>query len=140
MTAQPATFRGGWRGLQVSGNDATTNDATTDLINILDTIEVPIVVVHRDLTMAAFNQAAAETFGLSSADSGRTPGDSSVLARLHRLEQYCSQVTATGVESRIDFRDEEAWFVVRISPYKGGDDQVAGTVLTFTNVTAFRES
>ena len=32
------------------------------------------------------------------------------------------------------------WFVVRISPYTQGDRQVTGTVLTFTNVTAFRSS
>jgi signal transduction histidine kinase len=138
MTPQPAVFRGGWSGLQVSGNGATTNDVTTYLINILDTIEVPIVVVQRDVTMAAFNQAAGDLLGLSLSDIGRTLRDISVLAGLPRLEQSCSEVITGGVESRIDFRDEEAWLVVRISPYTGGDEQVAGTVLTFTNVTASR--
>jgi signal transduction histidine kinase len=140
VTAQPAIFRGGWSGLQVSGNGATANEVTTGLINILDSIDVPIVVVQRDLTMAAFNQAAVDALGLSLSDIGRTPRDISVLAGLPRLEEFCSEVIAGGVESRIDFRDEEAWFVVRISPYTGGDDQVAGTVLTFTNATAFRAS
>src|SRR5258705_10812042 len=138
MTPQPAIFRGGWSGLQVSGNGATTNDVTTDLINILDSIEVPIVVVQRALTMAAFNQAAGDALGLSLSDIGRTLRDISVLAGLPLLEQSCSEVLTHGVESRIDFRDEEAWVVVRISPYTGGDERVAGTVLTFTNVTASR--
>ena len=40
----------------------------------------------------------------------------------------------------MDFRDGDRWFVVRISPYANGDRQVTGTVLTFTNVTAFRAS
>ena len=44
------------------------------------------------------------------------------------------------MESRADFRDGDKWFVVRISPYAKGDRQVDGTVLTFTNVTAFRAS
>jgi hypothetical protein len=44
------------------------------------------------------------------------------------------------VESRADFCDGDKWFVVRISPYTQGDRQVTGTVLTFTNVTAFRSS
>jgi FixJ family two-component response regulator/signal transduction histidine kinase len=140
MTAQPAAFRGGWSRLQVSGSPATTNEVATDLINILDAIEVPIVVVQRDLTINAFNQAAVDALGLSLSDIGRTPRDISVLAGLPHLEQYCSDVILSGVESRIDFRDEEKWFVVRISPHMRGDDQVAGSVLTFTNVTAFRAS
>ena len=138
MTGQPATCRGGWTGLQVSSNGAAANGVTTELISILDTIEVPLVVVRRDRTMAAFNQAAADALGLSLPDIGRTLRDISVLARVPRLEQYCAEVITGGVESRIDFRDGEARFVVRISPYTSGGDQMAGTVLTFTDLTAFR--
>jgi signal transduction histidine kinase len=138
MTGQQATCRGGWTGLQVSSNGAAANGVTTELISILDTIEVPLVVVRRDRTMAAFNQAAADALGLSLPDIGRTLRDISVLARVPRLEQYCAEVITGGVESRIDFRDGEAWFVVRISPYTRGGDQMAGTVLTFTDLTAFR--
>jgi signal transduction histidine kinase len=138
MTGQPATCRGGWTGLQVNSNGAAANGVTTELISILDTIEVPLVVVRRDRTMAAFNQAAADALGLSLPDIGRTLRDISVLARVPRLEQYCAEVITGGVESRIDFRDGEAWFVVRISPYTRGGDQMAGTVLTFTDLTAFR--
>ena len=138
MWGQPATCRGGWTGLQVNSNGAAANGVTTELISILDTIEVPLVVVRRDRTMAAFNQAAADALGLSLPDIGRTLRDISVLARVPRLEQYCAEVITGGVESRIDFRDGEAWFVVRISPYTRGGDQMAGAVLTFTDLTAFR--
>ena len=138
MTGQPATCWGGWSGLQVSSNGAAANGVTTELISILDSIEVPLVVVRRDRTMAAFNQAAADALGLSLPDIGRALRDISVLARVPRLEQYCAEVITGGVESRIDFRDGEAWFVVRISPYAIGGDQMAGTVLTFTDLTASR--
>jgi signal transduction histidine kinase len=140
MTARLTTFKGGWTGLQVNGNGAAGNDADRDLISILDAIEVPIVVVHRNLTMAAFNQAAADALGLSLSDIGRASRDIDVLAGLPRMEHHCSEVIASGVQSRIELRGEETWFDVRISPYTSGDDQVAGIVLTFTNVTAFRAS
>jgi signal transduction histidine kinase len=140
MTAQPATFRGGWTGLQVDGDGACTKTATTDLINILDTIEVPIIAVQRDLTMAAFNQAAADVLGLSRSDIGRASRDVAVLAGWAGLEQCCIEVITSRADSRIDIRNEETWFDVRISPFTRGDDPVAGIVLTFTNVTAFRAS
>ncbi len=141
MTAQPATLDGGWMGFRAgSGDDAAANTAATDLINILDTVEVPIVVLRRDLMIAGFNKAAADVLRLSPSDIGRASRDIPVLAGLPRLEEQCSQVITSGVESRADFRDGDKWFVTRISPDTQGDRRVAGAVLTFTNVTAFRAS
>jgi signal transduction histidine kinase len=141
MTTQRVTLNGGWTGFQgVNGDDAAANAATTDLVNILDTVDVPVVVVRRDFVIAFFNKAAADVLGLSPSDIGRASRDISVLAGFPRLEEQCRQVIAGGVESRADFRDGDKSFVVRISPYTKGDRQVTGTVLTFTNVTAFRAS
>jgi len=128
----------------VTLNDGATGfpggTATTDLIDILDTVDVPIVVLRRDFILVCFNKAAGGVLRLSPSDIGRASRDISVLAGLPRLEEQCSQVIASGVESRADCRDGEKWFVVRISPYTSGDRQVTGTVLSFTNVTAFRAS
>src|SRR5258706_10580816 len=133
MTTPSVTLNDGWTGFQ-------GGTATTDLIDILDTVDVPIVVLRRDFMLVCFNKAAAGVLRLSPSDIGRASRDISVLAGLPRLEEQCGQVIASGVESRADFRDGEKWFVVRVSPYTTGDRQVTGTVLTFTNVTAFRAS
>jgi signal transduction histidine kinase len=134
MSARPATFNGGWAGFRAANSD----DAAAGLINILDTIEVPVVVLRRDLMMAGFNKAAAGVLRLSPSDVGRASRDISVLAGLPGLEEQCSQVMASGVESRADFRDGDKWFVTRISPCTQGDRRITGVMLTFTNVTAFR--
>jgi signal transduction histidine kinase len=141
MTAQPVAPTGGWTGFRaVNGDDAAATPPAADLINILDTVEVPIVVLRRDFMIAGFNKAAADVLCLSPSDIGRASRDISRLAGLPRLEEQCSQVIGTGVEARADFRDGDRWFVIRISPYAKGERQVGGTVLTFTNVTAFRAS
>jgi two-component system CheB/CheR fusion protein len=108
------------------------NTATSDLINILDTVDVPIVALRRDFVLVWFNGAAADVLRFSPPDIGRAGRDLSVLAGLPRLEQQCREVVASGVDSRADYRDGHKWFVVRISPYAKGDGQVRGTVLTFT--------
>ncbi len=119
---------------------AAANTAATDPIKILDTVDVPLVVLRRDSTLVCFNEAAADVLRLSPSDIGRASRDISVLAGFPRLEEQCGQVITSGRESRADFRDGDRWFVVRISPYTEGDRQVTGTVLAFTNVTAFRAS
>ena len=141
MTAQHVRLEGGWTAFQgVNGDDAAANTATTDLINVLDTVEVPIVVLGRDFTIVCFNNAAADLLGLSPSDIGRASRDILALAGLPHLEQQGGDVIASGVASRTDFRDGDKWFVVRMSPYIEGDRHIAGTVLTFTDVTAFRAS
>jgi PAS domain S-box-containing protein len=141
MTMQPATRNGGWIGVQgVGDGDAAAEPATIDLISILDTVEVPIVLVRRDCMVAWFNKSAADVLDLLPSDIGRAAHEVSVLAGLPRLEELCTRVVAGGVESRADLRNGHRWFVVRISAYARGDRQVAGAVLTFTNVTAFRAS
>jgi signal transduction histidine kinase len=140
MTAQPATLNGGWTGFRaaVDGDDGTAKTAATDLIKILDTVEVPIVVLRGDLTVAGFNETAADVLRLSPSDIGRASRDISVLTGVPHLEEQCSQVIASGVESRAEFRDGDRWFVVGMSPVREGDRQVTAAVLTFTNVTGFR--
>jgi signal transduction histidine kinase len=141
MTAQRAMLDGGWAGFRAANGDgAAANVAATALIDILDTVEVPIVVLRGDLMIAGFNKAAADVLRLAPSDIGRAPRDIPVLARLPRLAEQCSEVIASGVESRADLRDGDKWFVTRISPYTPRDLQVTGAVLTFTNVTAFRAS
>jgi PAS domain S-box-containing protein len=140
MTPQRITIDGGWAGFRGANDDAVANAAATDLITILDAVDVPIVVVRRDFMISYFNKAAADVLGFSPLDIGRASRDISALAGLPRLEEQCSQAIAAGVESRADFLDGGKRFVVRISPFPKGDRHVSGTVLTFTNVTAFRAS
>ena len=139
MTAERAAVDGGWTGFRaVSGNDAAANTAAANLISILDIIEVPILVLRRELMIAGFNKAAADVLRLSPSDIGRAPRNVPVLAGLPRLEEQCSQVITSGVECRADFRDGDRCFVTRISPCTQGDRRVTGVVLTFTNMTALR--
>jgi len=72
MTAQHVTLDGGWSGLQWVLGDGAANTVTFDLINILDTVEVPIVVVQRDFTISCFNKAAGDVLSLSPSDIAAT--------------------------------------------------------------------
>ena len=140
MTTSSVAGNGGWATFHRANENAGIASGTIDLIDILDTVDVPIVVVRLDFTMACFNRAATQVFGLEASDIDRSPRDVRAFADLLNLEESCGQVIATGVPSRREFRHEDRRFVLRIAPYAKCDGQGSGTVLTFTNVTAFRAS
>jgi phosphoserine phosphatase RsbU/P len=87
MLAPHITLNSGGAGFQhVNGDGLSTNTATSDLINILDTVDVPIVVLRRDFLLVWFNKAAADVLRFSPSDIGRASRDISVLAGAPHLE------------------------------------------------------
>ncbi len=125
---------------RVLGDTTTPDSVAFDPTAILDAIDVPVVVVHRDLTIASFNRPAGEVLGLAASDIGRPAHDVAKFANLQNLERWCAQAISTGTPSRHDFRAGDRTFLLRIAPYLKHNRQMSGSVLTFTNVTAFRAS
>jgi PAS domain S-box-containing protein len=125
------------RGLQA---DSANVEGQQDLIGILDAIEVPIIVVGRDGKIDRFNRAAAETLDITHSDIGWPLSNLESLAGIPEIGSTCRQALIDGVPSRLEMRNRERWFLVRIAPYTGIDAHVRGTVMTFTNITAFRAS
>lgn len=122
------------------GDIAPGISAGIDVSGVLDAIEIPIVVVGRDCTVAGFNRAATEALGVTGSDIGRRTCNMQALADLQNVEQLCIGVMADEVPCRHDVRNGDRWFLLHISPYHGTDRKVTGAILTFTNVTAFRAS
>lgn len=119
---------------------ATAALADPEMGGILDSIDVPIVVVDRGCTVARFNRAAGETLGMAPSDRGGRLCNVQALAAIPEVEHICFQVMIDGVSSRHDMCNGDRWFLIRVSPYAGSDQQVEGAVLAFMNVTAFRAS
>jgi PAS domain S-box-containing protein len=124
----------------VQGDVEIADSVGADVEGVLDSIDMPIVVVDDECKVAHFNRAATEVLGVTSVDVGRRACSVRSLADAPEIEQMCIQVMADGVPSRKDLRNGDRWFLVRISPYAGPDHQVSGALLAFTNVTAFRSS
>jgi PAS domain S-box-containing protein len=136
----PGSTGSGRTDIQPARGDTTTADRVAfDQREILDAIDVSIVVLDRTLSIASFNRPAAEALNLAISDIGRPAREISELADLRNLERWCAHVISTETTSRHDFRNNDQTFVLRIAPYSK-DNQVSGTILTFTNVTAFRAS
>jgi two-component system CheB/CheR fusion protein len=124
-----------------SRTEITTADpSSAELTSILDTVEVPIVVVARDCTVSRFNRAATEALGVSTTDVGRRLIQIPALSETPGLAHECARVIRDGLPSRREIRLGDRRFMVQIAPLAGAGGETRGGVLTFTNVTAFRAS
>ena len=119
--------------------DGTTLDGMTESeIGVFDAVDLPIIVISRECKVAQINRAAVTVLGLQASDLGCSLG--SIIAGVQDLNRICSRVIADGAPHRIETRDGDRHFLLRVAPYIGSDRQILGAVLSFTNVTAFRAS
>src|SRR5580658_5226576 len=122
----------------VSADAKTLGGMTASESGALDAVDVPIIVISRECKVARINRAAMTVFGLKVSDLGCALGNT--LAGVEALNRICTRVITDGAPHRIETRDGDRYFLLRIAPYTGSDRQILGAVLTFTNVTAFRAS
>ena len=135
MTTLPASWN---EFRQPSGNGASIDLVSAEVIKVLDAISVPIVVLRRDFIVAGFNRAAVDVLSLAPADIGLPSHAISILRDLQNLAEWCAEVISTDLPTQHDIRLADKSFIIRIAPYTNG--QARWVVLTFTNVTAFRAS
>jgi PAS domain S-box-containing protein len=128
---------------EFAGDGAVSGDADVDGITVndsglIDAVDLPIIVISRDCKIARINRAATTVLGLKQTDIGGALVDS--LPRVEDLSRLCARAIADGAPHRIETRDGDRRFLLRIAPYREGDRQTLGAVLTFTNISAFRAS
>ena len=109
-------------------------------MELIECIELPVLVVDRDLTLVSFNSAAARLLSLTGSDRGRQLQSIQMLTGVKNLEDLCEHVIASGSSHRVEIGDGSgSWFSLNISCRKANEN-IEGAVLALTNVTAFRES
>jgi PAS domain S-box-containing protein len=111
-----------------------------DIAGILDSVDVPIIVVSHECILTRFNRAASDILRLTPTDIGRAAGEIAALASIENLEKLCAQAILDETPIRRDIEVGERRFVLRVAACAHSDGQITGAVLTFANVTALRAS
>lgn len=110
-------------------------------VDVIESIDLPVLVIGCDYKVSSFNQAAAILFSLGPWDVGLSVREIPLFSGIKIFEELCADVIRNGMPSQGEVRDAKGcWFVLRIAAYRGSDQRIVGAVLTLTNVTAVRES
>jgi two-component system, chemotaxis family, CheB/CheR fusion protein len=115
---------------------ARSND---DLRNLTAATDIGTLFIDRELNIKRFTPALRNIFNIMPVDEGRPLTDLTHRLDYDTFSEDCVSVLQTlqPLEHEAGTRDG-LWFLVRITPYRTGDDRIAGVVATFTDITAVR--
>jgi len=112
-----------------------------DLTNLLESVEIPIVLLSADLRIRRYNPEAERLLHLTPAHKGRPIGKcrpSALPADLPALAQGAMDQNV--VQSRKLLDDEGRWRELRLRPYRAADGTVSGVVLALVDIDQLKRS
>lgn len=112
-----------------------------DLMNLLSSIDTPVIMVDRDLVIRLFNPTAQRLFSFRDSDVGRPIAAFKPLMELPDLPEVLNRVidTPTTVDTEVQSL-EGRWYSLRVRPYRSSRNQIAGAVVTLIDTHDLRSA
>ena len=111
---------------------ARVND---DLVNLFSCLNIPIVMVSRDLRIRRFTSPAERLMNLIATDLGRPIGDIRINFDLPDLDRRITRVIDTLAPEDLELPDRQGhWYSLRIRPYITVDNKIDGAVLAIVDI------
>jgi len=126
---------------ELEDRNARLQRLNDDLLNLLGSVDIPIVMVGRDLRVRRFTAAAEKLFNLIPSDVGRPLGDIRSNLEGIDLEREVLQVIDSLHSSDREVQDRQGRFhAMRIRPYLTAEKRIEGAVLALVDVDALKRS
>ena len=111
--------------------------AQSDLKNLLNSTEIAMLFLNKDLNVRRFTDRAAKIINLRDTDIGRPLSDLTTSLQYPTLNDDAHETLRTLVFSEKQIQSSgQRWFAVRIMPYRRLDNVIDGAVITFVDITA----
>ena len=115
--------------------------ANNDIGNLLRSVNIPIVMLGRDLRIRSFTPVAQKTLRLLPADIGRPISDLRTDIELPDLENVVRQVMETLSTHESEVRDGKGrWYSLVVRPYETSDNQITGVVIILFDIDASKRN
>ena len=112
-----------------------------DLTNLLNSINLPMVMVGADLSVRRFTPQATTILGLMASDVGRSIPRLKLKIDVAKLEHMMLEVIQDVRAKQQQVQDNDGNLcTLRITPYRTLDNRIDGVVLTVLDNASFRDS
>ncbi len=112
-----------------------------DLSNLLNSVQIPIIMVGNDLRIRRFTPRAQEIFNLIPGDVGRPLTDLRAKLPIPNLKNEVLEAIEKLSVKESQVQDEAGrWFSLHIRPYKTLDNKIDGAVLSLIDINTLKEA
>lgn len=112
-----------------------------DVVNLLGSINLPILFLDQNLRIRRFNPIAREVLHLISSDVGRPIGDIKTGLAIENFETLLRETADNlKIETREVQDDRGRWYLLQIRPYKTAENKIEGLVLSLADISDLKAS
>ncbi|MES9943371.1 MAG: chemotaxis protein CheB [Candidatus Thiodiazotropha sp.] len=111
-----------------------------DLSNLMVNVNLPILMLDRELRIRQFTRPAESLLNLIDADVDRPIGNIKPNIEINNLEADVLQVIDSMTTKTQEVQDDQGhWYSVIMRPYKTLDNRIDGAVVTFLNIDSIKD-
>ncbi len=116
--------------------------ANNDLLNLLDNVSIPVVIVANDLHVRHFTPPAQKLLNLLPGDIGRRLTEIRPNLDVQDLGAMAREAIDTMSSQEFEVRESGSgkWHLMRVRPYKTWDNKIEGAVLSFQDIDVLKRN
>jgi len=123
-----------------SRNDELTQ-VNNDLVNLVASVEIPIVIINRDLQIRRFTPQAEKLLNLIATDVGRPISDIKPNIEVPDFNQMLIAAIDEIKTGKQEIQDQDGcWYSVQVRPYQTLDNRIDGAIVVFVEVDEMKRA
>jgi two-component system CheB/CheR fusion protein len=120
---------------ELQNRNIELSQTASDLMNILGGVEIPIILLGKELQIRRFNIPAGKLLKLLQTDIGRPLSDIRTNLAVPDLDNVILDVINTLTPKDQDIQDLEGrWYSIRIRPYRTLDHKIEGALISMVDI------
>ncbi len=117
------------------------SELNSDLTNLFSSLDIPVLILGRDLRIRRFSPAAESLFNLMPSDIGRPVSDMRLSATIPELRHDCAAVMDSGKSRERQLTDVGGNpRSLRIHPYRVAEGEIDGAVVALLDISALKRA
>ena len=124
---------------ELHSRNQEVTQVNSDLLNLLTTVDFPIVILDRDRRIRRFTPQARSILNVVAGDIGRPLDDIRANIDVADLDGQVAKVIETMVMTESEVHDRQGrWYRMQIRPYRTTDNRIDGAILSLVDIDGLK--
>ena len=120
---------------ELHGRNQELQLVNADVLNLLDAVEIPILMLDGERRIRRFTRRAAEFMGLTAAEVGRRITDVALPIHVPDLEQWLARAMDQAILVEAEVQDRsDFWYRLQIRPRRAPGGRIDGVILSLVDI------